>query len=67
MFAAMLGAISAMDKPMACQTDSDRRNPLRCGDIPGMSPSSVLKQHSSPQSALSARAGEDGTTAGSHI
>jgi hypothetical protein len=27
MFAAMLGAISAMDSPMACQTDSDRRRP----------------------------------------
>jgi hypothetical protein len=48
MFAAMLGAISAMDKPMACQTESDRRNPLRCGDIPGMSLSLALKQHSSP-------------------
>jgi hypothetical protein len=48
MFAAMLGAISAMDKPMACQTDSDRRSPLRCGDIPGMSHSLPLNQHSSP-------------------
>jgi hypothetical protein len=48
MFAAMLGAISAMDKPMACQTDSDRRNPLRCGGIPGMSPSLPLNQYSSP-------------------
>jgi hypothetical protein len=44
----MLGAISAMDKPMACQTESDRRNPLRCGDIPGMSLSLALKRHSSP-------------------
>ena len=37
MFAAMLGAISAMDSPMACHTDSDRRRPPR-GDAPAMAP-----------------------------
>ena len=32
----MLGAISAIDKLMACQTDSDRLSPVPPGDVPGI-------------------------------
>jgi hypothetical protein len=38
MLAAMLGAISAIDSPMACQTDSDRLSPPVCGDVPATGP-----------------------------
>ena len=48
MFAAMLGAISAIDKPMACQTDSDRLSPLPCGDVPGMGPPRYAPDQSLP-------------------